>query len=358
MAKVTHNFTDSSSLFPILNQEPAQTRITPLARIAAEAPLADTGCLTEYRPLRSRSIVGKVVSRRGVPFSHAINPYRGCEFGCRYCYARYTHEFLEMRDPEQFERQIYYKENAAWLLRQDLRSLKPGTVIGIGTATDPYQPLERRQRVTRSLLEVFAEVGGYRLGIITKSALILRDLELLQAVARRNQLGIHITITTMDTRLARILEPRAPRPDMRMHAVAQLRKAGLRAGVMCSPLMPGITDSRASIAAVARAAAEAGANFLHAGALFLKPCSQPVFFKFVRENFPALEQSYQQRYGNSAFVSTEYRKRIAEVVESVRRQFHLGQRTQFGEAFAKQPIEPVSLQPSLPFEMQGLGARD
>ena len=349
MAKIANTFTISPSLFTILGQTEVEPRITPLARIAAEAPLADTGSLTEYRPLRSRSIVSKVVSKRGAPFSHAINPYRGCEFGCRYCYARYTHEFLEMRDPEQFERKIYFKENAAWVLRQDLRSLKPGTVIGIGSATDPYQPLERRQRITHSIFEVFTEVGGFRLGLITKSALILRDIELLQAVARRNQLGIHITITTMDARLARILEPRAPRPDMRMHAVAQLRKAGLRTGVMCSPLMPGITDSRSSISAVARAAAEAGANFLHAGALFLKPCSQPVFFKFVRENFPALEKSYQQRYGQNAFVSPEYRKRVTELVESIRREFKLGERTQFGETFAKQPIMPIAPQPWLPF---------
>lgn len=347
MAKNDPNLSDS--LFSILGQTEPEPRITPLARAAAQAPLADTGCLTEYRPLRSRSIVGKVVSKRGVPFSHAINPYRGCEFGCRYCYARYTHEFLEMRDPEQFERKIYFKENAAWLLRQDLRSLKPGTVIGIGTATDPYQPIERRQRITRSLLEVFAEIGGFRLGLITKSVLILRDLELLQAVARRNQLGIHITITTMDTHLARTLEPRAPRPDLRMHAVAQLRKAGLRAGVMCCPLMPGITDSRASIAAVARAAAEADACFLHANPLFLKPCSQPTFFKFVRENFPALEKSYTARYGQNAFVSPEYGKRMAALVESIRRECKLGQRTQFGEAFAVRPIEPVSAQASLPF---------
>ena len=347
MANIDNSFTNS--LFTILGQTETASRITPLARTAASAPLADTGCLTEYRPLRSRSIVSKVVSKRGTPFSHAINPYRGCEFGCRYCYARYTHEFLEMRDPEEFERKIYFKENAAWVLRQDLRSLKPGTVIGIGTATDPYQPLERRQRITRSILEVFTEVGGFRLGLITKSALILRDLELLQAVARRNQLGIHITVTTMDARLARVLEPRAPRPDMRIHAVAQLRKAGLRAGVMCCPLMPGITDSRSSISSVARAAAEAGANFLHANALFLKPCSQPVFFRFVRENFPALEKSYQQRYGQNAFVSAEYRKRVSELVESIRREFKLGERTQFGEAFAKEAPELVSLQPWLPF---------
>ena len=144
--------------------------------------------------------------------------------------------------------------------------------------------------------------------------------------------------------------------DLRMHAVAQLRKAGLRTGVMCCPLMPGITDSRASISAVARAAAEAGANFLHANALFLKPCSLPVFFQFVRENFPALEKSYHQRYGQNAFVSPEYRKRVAELVESIRREFKLGERTQFGEAFARQPIAPVSPQPWLPFDAAPTGS--
>ncbi len=261
-------------LFPILQPSP----LVGLARTAAEAPLESTGCLTEYRPLASRSILSKVTSNRGLPFSHAINPYRGCEFGCRYCYARYTHEFLELA-PEDFERKIYFKQNAGWLLEQELKRLKPGTEIALGTATDPYQPLERKLNITRSLLEVFARHGGFRLGIITKSALISRDINLLQEVARNNRLTLHITVTTMNVKLARQLEPRAPRPDLRMRTVAELREAGLRAGVMCSPLMPGITDTPGSIRAVARAAAAAGASFFAAGALFLKPCSLPTFLE-------------------------------------------------------------------------------
>ena len=119
-----------------------------------------------------------------MPFTHAINPYRGCEFGCRYCYARYTHEFLEMT-PDDFERKIYFKQNGAWLLTQELKRLKPGTEISIGTATDPYQPLERKLEITRSLLEVFAQHGGLRLGIVTKSTLIERDTDLLEKVAQK-----------------------------------------------------------------------------------------------------------------------------------------------------------------------------
>lgn len=335
-------------LFPIFEAKP----LAGLARTAAAAPLDSTGCLTEYRPLASRSVLCRTTSNRGLPFTHAINPYRGCEFGCRYCYARYTHEFLELHAPEDFERKIYFKTHAAWLLERELARLKPGTEIALGTATDPYQPLERKQRITRSLLEVFARTRGFRLGLVTKSTLITRDLELLKEVARNHRLTVHITVTTTDTKLARILEPRAPRPDLRMHALAALRGAGVRAGVLCSPLMPGITDSRASISAVARAAAAADACFFAAGALFLKPCSLPTFLDFVRRHFPGQLAAYQRRYSASAFVSTEYRRRIADLVESVCREYKLGHRRSDQPSAGNAPgenAERVEVQPWLPF---------
>ena len=332
---------DSAMLFPILDG----AKVGPLARAAAAAELDSTGFLTEYRPLESRSIISKVSSNRGVPYTHAINPYRGCEFGCRYCYARYTHEFLEMRDPELFERRIFFKQNAAWLLEQELRRLKPGTRIGLGTATDPYQPIERRQRLTRALLEVFARVGGFELGIVSKSALIVRDIDVLRAVARRNHLTVCVTVTTMDTGLARVLEPRAPRPDLRIRALGRLSQAGIRAGVLCSPLMPGITDTPSSMRAVARAAAEAGARFFSSGALFLKPCSKPTFLAFVREYFPQLEKSYELRYGEKAFVSLEYNRRVRDLVSAMRREFRFDEKREDVAV----PEEPMAEQGWLPF---------
>jgi DNA repair photolyase len=344
--------THSPGLFTILDPDSLRKPIGSLARAAAEARLDSTGCLTEYRPLPARSILSKTSSKRGLPFTHAINPYRGCEFACRYCYARYTHEFMEMRNPEDFERKIYFKQNAGWLLAQELKRVKPGTEIALGTATDPYQPLERKQRVTRSLLEAFVRESGFNLGIISKSTLILRDLDLLKEISRRHKLTVHITVTTMNTKLARVLEPRAPRPDLRINAVATLRQAGLRTGVMCSPLMPGITDSRSSIAAVAKAASQAGACFMGAGALFLKPCSQPTFLNFVREHFPAQLTAYEQRYGERAFVSPEYRRRISDLVDAIRREYKLGSRYG-GESEAtlgaEQRAKTVELQPWLPF---------
>jgi DNA repair photolyase len=331
------------TLFPILGSKPP----TGLAAVAAEAPLESTGCLTEYRPLASRSILNKTVSRRGLPFTHAINPYRGCEFGCQYCYARYTHEFMEMA-PEEFERKIYFKENAAWLLEQELKRLKAATQIALGTATDPYQPLERRQRVTRSILEVFARHTGFRLGIVTKSPLIVWDLELLKQIAEGNRLTVHMTVTTTDTKLARILEPRAPRPDLRLQALARLREAGLRAGVLCSPLMPGITDSFASIDAVARGAAEARACFFVSGALFLKPCSLPTFFDFVERHFPGQLEAYRRRYEKNAFVSVAYRQRVAEMVKAVCGKYRLGRMR--SEDWRSEASGAVALQPWLPFQ--------
>jgi DNA repair photolyase len=335
----------TESLFPILDARPPAG----IAAMAAEAPLDSTGCLTEYRPLASRSILNKTVSRRGLPFTHAINPYRGCEFGCRYCYARYTHEFMEMA-PEEFERKIYFKQNAAWLLEQELKRTKPGTQIALGTATDPYQPLERRQKVTRSLLEVFARHGGLRLGIVTKSPLIVRDLDLLTQIRESNRLTVHVTVTTTDVKLARILEPRAPRPDLRLMAVRQLREAGVRAGVMCSPMMPGITDSRASVDAVARAAAEAGASFFVSGALFLKPCSLPTFFAFVKKHFPGQVEAYRRRYEKNAFVTAEYRKRVADLVDAVCRKYGLGRRRMEDAPESDEPRAAVATQPWLPFQ--------
>ncbi|MGC2060225.1 MAG: radical SAM protein, partial [Candidatus Sulfotelmatobacter sp.] len=256
-----------------------------------------------------------------MPFTWTINPYRGCEFACKYCYARYTHEFMEMRDGAEFEQKIYVKQHAAELLRQELRRVKLGESIALGTATDPYQPAERRYEITRRILEEFARHRGFELGIVTKSNLIVRDLELLREVARNNVLSIHITITTLNAELARILEPRAPRPDLRMAAVQEISAAGINVGVSCSPVLPGITDSPADLEALVREAAEAGARHIFANPLFLKPCSAAVFLPFLEQHFPQLVESYRQRYQDRAFLPASYSKRIGQLVSRLRQKY-------------------------------------
>jgi DNA repair photolyase len=312
----------SLPLFPELPAAPA----VGIARMAADAAEVDQGHLVEFRSLPVRSILNRVVSRRGLRFAWAINPYRGCEFACRYCYARYTHEFMELRNPADFERKIFVKDNAAWLLRQELRQVRPGEEIAIGTATDPYQPIERRLRITQSLLAVFAEQRGLQIGIVTKSALIARDLRYLCEIARSNELSIHMTITTPDAALARLLEPRAPRPDIRFATVRRLREAGLRAGVMCAPLLPGITDTGPALNRMAELSRQARACFLHANPLFLKPCSKETYLSFIHEHFPALEPMYRTRYENDAFVPKAYAERCRDLLRAACKRHGLGQR--------------------------------
>lgn len=332
-----------STLFPILN--PGAAIPKGISRLAALGEAADAGHMVEFRTLPVRSLVNRSVSRRGLWFAKSINPYRGCEFGCRYCYARYTHEFMEMKDPADFERRIYIKQNAAWLLRQEMREVRAGEEIALGTATDPWQPIERRARVTRSILEVLAEQRGLRIGVVTKSTLIERDIDLLQRIAERSSLVLHITITTPDADLARILEPRAPRPDLRFRTVRRLRQAGLRTGVLCSPLMPGITDNAKALDAMCRLAGEAGASFLSAQPLFLKPCSKETFLRFIHDNFPELEAGYATRYETEAFVSKAYAKRVGEMVAAVTRRYGLARRFEEEQgrrlAWEKAAAEPM-----------------
>ena len=361
-----------SSLFPILSTQP-----TGIARLAAEAERTDDGHLIEFRAIKIRSLLNRTVSKRLKWMAYSINPYRGCEFGCKYCYARYTHEFMapkieamegrdgdgavgtasgsdrveqsglapglaNLRDPEAFERRIFIKQNAAWLLEQELKKIDPADEIAIGTATDPYQPIERRARVTRSILEVFARRAGHRIGIVTKSKLIERDIDLLQEISRRNALVVHLTITTADVELARKLEPRAPRPDLRFGAVRRLREAGITTGILCSPLLPGITDTASALDQMARQAAAVGANFFSAQPLFLKPCSRPTYLSFVREHFPTLMADYAARFATRDFAAPGYRQHLAEMVETACQRYGLGRRSMDALLTLKKPAVGIT----------------
>jgi len=259
-----------------------------IARMAAASPRLRARAEVEYFALATRSTLNRESSGR-MPFAWTINPYRGCEFGCHYCYARYTHEFMEMWDGRDFERKIYAKVNAPDLLRAELRAARDrGLPIALGTATDPYQPAEKQYEITRRLLEVFAEFDGLEFSITTKSILILRDLDLLQAVSARHRFSVHMTVTTTDQRLARLLEPKAPPPARRLEAVRALANAGIRVGVNLMPILPGLTDSPCALEAVARAAAAHGAQSLYGNVLFLMPSAMKQFMPFLERAFPRL----------------------------------------------------------------------
>jgi DNA repair photolyase len=292
-------------------------RLVGIARLASHGESVRQGHEIEYFTLPVKSLLNRCTGTR-MPFTWTINPYRGCEFACKYCYARYTHEFMEMRDGVDFERKIYVKQHAADLLRQELRRVKRGEDIALGTATDPYQPIEKKLEITRSILKELSRHSGLELGIVTKSALVARDIDILQEISKHNRLCVNITITTIDADLARILEPRAPRPDLRLESLRKLRDAGIRAGVICAPVLPGITDSPRQLEEVVHAAASAKACHIHCNPLFLKPCSAAVFLPFVKEHFPQLVSDYEKRFADRAFLPAAYRKRIGTLFTHLR----------------------------------------
>ena len=343
--------TKAETLFPIL-----QPSLSGMARLAAESTHAGDGHFVEFRTMQARSMLSRVNSRRQLLLDYSINPYRGCEFGCKYCYARYTHEFMAPREtgptsglsaPEAFERVVFVKQNAAWLVEQELKRVDRRMFLAIGTATDPYQPIERRARITRSILQVFARNEGFQLGIVTKSNLVVRDLDLLEAISAKNSLTVHITITTVDAGLARKLEPRAPRPDLRFAAVRRLRERGIATGVFCSPVMPGINDAPRQIDEMAKRAGDAGALFFSANPLFLKPCSRETYFGFIGQHFPELAPQYKRHFGQAEFLGPEYSRELSVTVKDACRRYGLRHRSDDEAVTLDGQIKPVRrVQPS------------
>ncbi|RPH98866.1 MAG: radical SAM protein [Zetaproteobacteria bacterium] len=307
----------------------AENQVKGIERMAREATVLFEKGRAEYLRIEARTILNRCSSDR-MPFAWTINPYRGCEFGCRYCYARYTHEFMGLERWEDFEQKIYVKREAARTLARELTPQRlRGQTIALGTATDPYQPAERRYRVTRSLLAVMAQSSELRLSITTKGDLVTRDVDLLRRIALRSSLHVNMTVTTLDRRLARILEFRAPTPDLRMRAVRVLRDAGLVAGVTLSPILPEITDTPENLEAVVAAARAHGATHVFWNVLFLKPSAQQAFFPFLERHFPRLAQRYAARFSRSAFLGRAYKDRISSLMDVLKRRHGFSARAEF-----------------------------
>jgi len=238
---------------------------------------------TEFLPDASQSIITSNDSP-DVPFRYSINPYRGCEHGCSYCYARPSHEYLGMNAGLDFESRIMVKQDIAPRLRTELASPKwRGEFIAISGVTDCYQPAERRFRLTRSCLEVLLE-ARQSLGIITKNALVVRDLDLLVPLAEQKLAHVFVSLTTLDAELARAMEPRTASPAARLRAIRELTAAGVPTGVMTAPVIPGLNDQE--IPALLAAAKEAGATTASYVLLRLPFAVRPIFEDWVTRSFP------------------------------------------------------------------------
>lgn len=257
---------------------------------------------------------------RGMPFRWSFNPYRGCAHGCRYCYARRTHEYLGYNAADDFDRIILAKLDSPRLLEQELG--RPGwrrELVAVGTATDPYQPPEGRLRLTRQSLAVFL---AYRtpVSLVTKSTLVVRDRDLLAGLSREAPGStVWVTITTLDRALARRVEPGAPPPHQRLRAVRMLAAAGVRVGVMVAPVMPGLTDDPEGLRQLVEAAAAAGARDVVASPLRLCEGAREVYLAWLQRAAPGLGRLYRALYGDRAEAELSYRRHLELAVQRLKR---------------------------------------
>ena len=256
---------------------------------------------------------------KGMPFRWAFNPYRGCSHACRYCYARITHEYLGFNSAEDFEGILMAKVDAPQRLARELsRPSWRRDLVAVGTATDPYQPVEGRLRLTARCLEVFLR---YRtpVSLVTKSTLVVRDAGLLAELgAVASASSVWISITTLDARLARQLEPRAPPPERRLRAVARLADRGVRVGVLVAPVLPALTEAGEQLARLLEAARAAGACDVGLGVLRLGEGAREVFARWLARERPDLVPLYRRLYGGRQYVPASYGRQIQARFEACR----------------------------------------
>ena len=302
---------------------------------------------TEFLALPVRSVLNSPLST-GMGF-WSLNPYVGCEFGCTYCYARDTHRYAIERhggeaDQMDFERRILVKPDVADALARTLDPRKlAGVPLVIGTATDPYQPAERRFRVTRSVLQALLNWRGLSIGLITKSPLVTRDLDLFRQLAERHDLSVNLSLATLDARLARRLELRSPVPSARLRALARLTGAGINAGLMVAPIIPCVTDGRAALDALFKAAKEAGARYVVGSALRLGPAARRRFLPHLAREFPELAERYARHYAGRQSVDRAYQEALSRRLRALRRKHGLTSDERFRPAVEEARPDPQPL---------------
>jgi len=315
---------------------------------------------TKFVSLAARSVLNSP-EQTGMDF-WSINPYVGCEFGCTYCYARYAHryvverardggklsadEFADFRGPhgwEAFEHRIFVKRNVLAALDTDLpRYFRSGdgAAIVIGTATDPYQPAERRFRLTRAILERLARYEALSVGIITKSPLVTRDIDVLTRLAARSDLEIYVSLISTDPALVRRVEVRSPAPTARLRALRKLSAAGINAGLIVAPVLPGISDDVPHLEALFQAAREAGARFIHAGPLRLYPGMRDRFLPVLDAQFPHLSARYARAYASHANAPREYATALRQRVQKLQAKFGFPVNRGMEDRYRKRRLAP------------------
>ena len=291
---------------------------------------------TRFYEVRAKSILNRVPAASRMPFRWTINPYRGCSHACRYCFARPTHTYLDFDAGEDFEREIVVKVNAPERLRVELaRPSWQGELVALGTNTDPYQWVEGRYKLMRGIWEAMRDAAN-PCSVLTKSPLLLRDLDLMRQINERTEFGAALSVPTLDEKAWRATEPHTPNPRARLEAVAELTRNGIRTGVLIAPLMPGINDAPEQVEPILEHAAEAGAAYVTGIALHLRGEVRDLFFEWLRQSQPDLMPRYEQLYARGAYMAADERKRLGALVQDGRRRAPNGPppRTQRGRTGA------------------------
>jgi len=267
----------------------------------------------EFIHVTAKSIINEVPASP-LPFRFTINAYRGCSHACTYCFARPTHRYLELDPWKGFDRQIVVKVNAVDRLRAELRPHRwNGDSIAMGTNTDPYQRCEGRYRLTRGLVEALVEHAN-PFSILTKSTLVLRDVDLLAEGARRAAVGVNFSVGTLDTEVWQLTEPGTPHPLRRLGAVRTLREAGIDCGVLMAPIIPGLSDGPDQLEEVVAGAVAAGAASITPVVLHLRPGVKELFLAWLADVRPDLAARHRRLYGNRSTAPAAERQRIAALV--------------------------------------------
>jgi DNA repair photolyase len=276
---------------------------------------------------------------RGMPFEWSLNPYRGCQHACVYCYAREYHAKMGRDIGAGFDREIEVKVNFAEVLRAELARMRvPPDSVAIGTGTDPYQPCEGKYRITRASIEALRD-RSVPLSIVTKSPMVVRDLDVLVETARRTQgeVRVFFSVGTVDEGVWRQTEPGTASPAKRLAAMRRLRDAGLKAGVLCAPVLPGLSDGDDSLAAVAKAAHEHGAYFFGSRVLKLDPHVKDYYLTFIAQELPLLLPLYQATYSRGAYGSGDYVRELERRIRLVRSRYRFAEDDEDEEATEAQP---------------------
>jgi DNA repair photolyase len=270
---------------------------------------------TRFYEVRAKSILNRVPDASQMPFRWTINPYRGCTHACKYCFARPTHRYLDFDAGRDFEREIVVKVNAPERLRAELaRPSWKGEHVALGTNTDPYQWVEGRYKLMQGIWEAMRDAAN-PCSVLTKSPLVLRDLELLKEIAAVTEFSAAFSVPTLDERAWRATEPHTPHPTARLEAVAELTRAGIQTGVLVAPLMPGINDAPEQVEPILELAQQAGAAYVTSIPLHLRGEVRDVFFGWLAQQRPDLVERYERLYAGRAYLRPGERERLSALVK-------------------------------------------